>query len=179
LVDGVSTLDALIEQLNQDRSRGSSGAGVARKPSPTSPGASMPITREQLAADAPELLTALLAEGAASGATAERERIQAVQAQSMPGHEALITALMFDGKSTAGDAAMAVNAAERKSRVNHAAASHADAPQPLPLAPAATVEKSAAPLTRTELDKRAKEHVAANPGVSYVDAIKHIETQGA
>lgn len=181
LVDGVSTLDALIAQLNRDRTSESSRAGVARKPSTSSSsGANMPITREQLAAEAPELLNALLAEGAATGATAERTRIQSVQSQSMAGHEALITTLMFDGKSTAGDAAQAIVAAERKSRADHAAANADDAPQPLPLKPAATVQKPAAGLTRAEVDAKAKAHMAATPGVDYVAAVKHIEsTQGA
>jgi capsid assembly protease len=180
LVDGVSTLDALIVQLNRDRASGSTRAGVARKPTTPTQGTHMPITREQLAAEAPELLSALLAEGAATGATAERERIQSVQAQLMPGHEALITGLMFDGKSSAGDAAQAIVAAERKSRADHAAANASDAPPALPLKPAATVEKPQAGLTRADLDAKAKAHMAANPGVDYVAAVKHIEsTQGA
>lgn len=179
LVDGVSTLDALVAQLNRDRASGPSRAGAARKPSTSSSGANMPITREQLAAEAPELLTALLAEGAATGATAERARIQSVQAQHMPGHEALITALMFDGKSTAGDAAQAIVAAERKARADHAAANADDAPPPLPLKPAATVEKPKEGLTRAEIDAKAKAHMAAHPGTDYIDAVKFIEKQGA
>lgn len=92
----------------------------------------MPITREQLAAEAPDLVAALQAEAAA----AERERIQAVEGALIPGHEALIAMLKFDGKSTGGDAALAVNAAERALRQRAAAAHAADAPQPLPSAAA-------------------------------------------
>lgn len=44
---------------------------------------------------------------------AETQRIKSVQSVVLPGHEALIQALMFDGKTTAGDAAMQVNVAER------------------------------------------------------------------
>ena len=40
------------------------------------------------------------AQGKAEGATAERERIKAVEAQAMPGHEALIAEMKFDGKTT-------------------------------------------------------------------------------
>lgn len=134
LVDGVSTLDALVAKLNQDR------AGVAQKPTPSTPkGTAMSLTREQLQAQSPELVQTILAEGAG----AERARIQAVEAQLIPGHEALITTLKFDGKSTAGDAAMAVNAAERTQRQAHATAQAKAAPQPVPLAPRATVEPSA------------------------------------
>ena len=139
LVDGVSTLELLVAQLNASRASGQSvgaslnRAGVAQ-PKPI--GAAMPITREQLAAEAPDVLAAIQAEGA----SAERERIQSIEAQAIPGHEALIASLKFDGKSTAGDAAMAVLAAEKQARTKQAAKLAGDAPAPLPLVPAATVE---------------------------------------
>jgi len=60
--------------------------------------------------DHPELAAALRAEGAA----AERERIAAVRAQSLPGHEDLIEQLAADGKTTGPEAAVAVLNAERK-----------------------------------------------------------------
>lgn len=181
LVDGVSTLDALVAQLNERRSSGNTaGAGAApnqavkANPKPTT-GKPMPITREQLAADAPDTLAQILAEGAAN----ERARIQAVEDQAIPGHEALITALKFDGKSTGGDAAMAVLAAEKQTRTAAAAANAADAPQPLPLAPAATVQAAEdAPKTRQQIDADAKAYMAAHPGTDYLVAVKHI-TQGA
>lgn len=178
LVDGVSTLDALVAQLNRERASASSAsprAGAARA-ALHSQGTSMPITREQLAAEAPELLASVMAEGAA----AERARIQAVEGQLIPGHEALINTLKFDGKSSAGDAAMAVLAADKAKRDAHAQALAGDAPAALPLAAAATVHKPAAPLTRADLDAKAKAHMAANPGTDYVAAVKHIEqSQGA
>jgi len=182
LVDGVSTLDALVATLNERRSSGNpAGAGAAPKSAlkansskPTT-GTPMPITREQLAADAPDTLAQILAEGAAS----ERARIQAVEAQAIPGHDALITALKFDGKSNGGDAAMAVLAAEKQTRSVAAARNAADAPQPLPLAPAATVQGAEdAPKTRQQIDADAKAYVAAHPGTDYLAAVKHI-TQGA
>lgn len=54
-----------------------------------------------------------LDQGRTEGATAERGRIQAVQAQSMPGHGELIATLMFDGKTTGPEAAVQVLGAER------------------------------------------------------------------
>ena len=177
LVDGVSTLDALVAQLNQARTSGAplarraSGthsAGVAQLPT-TLEGAAMPITREQIAAEAPDVLAAIQAEGA----SAERARIQAIEAQAIPGHEALIATLKFDGKSTAGDAAMAVLAAEKQTRTAQAAALASDAPAPLPLVPAATVES--APATRADLDAKAKAYMAAHPGTDYVAAIKQVQ----
>ena len=173
LVDGVSTLESLVAQLNASRASGRSvgaslnRAGVAQ-PKPI--GAAMPITREQLAAEAPDVLAAIQAEGA----SAERARIQAVEAQAIPGHEALIASLKFDGKSTAGDAAMAVLAAEKQARTTQAAKLAGDAPAPLPLVPAATVEPKAD--TRADLDAKAKAYQAAHPGTDYVAAVKAVQT---
>jgi capsid assembly protease len=171
LVDGVSTLGALIKQLNQDRASGqTSGAGAARKAS-NSKGQNMSITREQLAAQAPELLAAVQAEGA----TAERTRIQAVEGQLIPGHEALINTMKFDGKSSPGDAAMAVNAAEKQSRTAQATALANDAPQPVPQAAAPTVTQPAAcEATRAELHEKALAHQRANPTADYVTAYKAV-----
>ena len=63
-------------------------------------------------ADTEAKITAAKAEGAA----AEQLRIKGVREQSVPGHEALIEAMAFDGKSTAADAAMAIVAAEKTLR---------------------------------------------------------------
>ena len=53
----------------------------------------------------------LIAKATESGSKAELTRIQAIHGQSYPGQEAIVTAAMFDGKSQAGDVAMAINAA--------------------------------------------------------------------
>ena len=171
LVDGVSTLGGLVKQLNQDRASGqASGAGAARKTSNLT-GQKMSITREQLAAQAPDVLAAVQAEGA----SAERARIQAVEGQLIPGHEALINTLKFDGKSGPGDAAMAVNAAEKQGRAAQAAALANDAPQPVAQAAAPTVTQPVAgDATRAELDEKAKAHMSAHPGTDYVAAYKAV-----
>lgn len=177
LVDGVSTLSALVARLNQERANPASSksrAGVAAVNPTQTQGKNM-LTAEQVAADHPDAAAALRAEGA----QAERERIQSVEAQAIAGHEALINTLKFDGKSSAGDAAMAVNAAERQTRAKHAATLAREAPAALPLVPAATVDaQPKEPLSRAQVDTDAKAYAKANPGVSYVDAVKHI-TQGA
>lgn len=183
LVDGVSTLDALVQQLNQDRTSGPSAgrpgaqtnrAGVAQVPT-HSQGAEMPITREQIAAEAPEVLAAIQQEGA----TAERERIQAVEAQAIPGHDKLISALKFDGKSTAGDAAMAVLAAEKQTRNAAASALASEAPKPLALVPAAAIPPAAegAGKTRQQIATEAQAYVAAHPGTDFIAAVKHVQAQ--
>lgn len=153
LVDGASTLDALVEQLNRDRAGGASGRTVHL---PTPGVTSMKITREQLAAEHPELLKAVLDEGRQAGASEERARIQAVEGALIPGHEALIGSLKFDGKTSGGDAAMQVNAAERKVRETQAAALGKDAPAPVLQAPAATVTPDAQAVAAAAAEARAK-----------------------
>ena len=197
LVDGVSTLDALVKQLNASRESGTTGAhrakpgastsraGVAHIPTPTQ-GAVMPITREQIAAEAPDVLAAIQAEGASQ----ERQRIQSVEAQAIPGHDKLIAALKFDGKSTGGDAAMAVLAAEKQSRTTAASALASDAPNPLPVVPLKALGESQEPKaaqgmrapqgfaldpTSAKLDTDAKRYQAQHPGMDYVSAVKAIQ----
>jgi hypothetical protein len=52
-------------------------------------------------------------EGIKLGAETERARIQAVQSQLLPGHEALIEKIKFDGKTTGPEAAVQILGAER------------------------------------------------------------------
>ena len=94
------------------------------------------MTREQIAADYPEIAEAFRAEGRAGvdldrtraeGAAAELQRVKDVQAASLPGHEALIATLMFDGKTTGAEAALKVLAAERTKRGDKLLALQADA----------------------------------------------------
>jgi signal peptide peptidase SppA len=177
LADGIATLDELIVQLNQDRSRSPAtgrpgGHATARAPIAATPPRTTTMTPEQLAIDHPEAVASIRTDAA----SAERARIQAVEAQAIPGHDALIASLKFDGKSTAGDAAMAVLAAEKTARTNHAKALAADAPAPLALVPAKTVESvSAQPKTRAEQDGAAKAYMAAHPGTDYLAAFKQIQ----
>lgn len=59
------------------------------------------------------------------GATAERERIAAIDAAALPGHEALVAKAKAEGM-TAGDFALAVVAAERSARASMAASLDTD-----------------------------------------------------
>ncbi len=133
-----------------------------------------------------EMAAKLRAEGAAQ----ERERIAAVRAQSMPGHEALIEQLAADGKTTGPEAAMAVLAAERSARAAQAAARAADAPRPLKLDPAPEdTRHAAAKLGRpgrmhagvdaAELDRQAQAYMAEHPGVTYLAAVKAVQAAAA
>lgn len=135
-----------------------------------------PMDIKTLAEQHPELLAAIQAEATAAattsataaGAAAERERIAAVRAQSMPGHEALIERLAFDGKTTGPEAAMAVLAAERATREAAAKAFMDDAP--------AAAQPSAAPADSAPTDKAAQaaqaKAYAQEKGVSFVSALK-------
>lgn len=53
-------------------------------------------------------------EGVAEGAAAETQRVAAVFAVSLPGHETLIQTLALDGKTSGGEAAAQIIAAEKK-----------------------------------------------------------------
>jgi len=66
------------------------------------------------------------------GATAERERIQSVQDQLIPGHEDLIQTLMFDGETTGPEAAVKILVAEKKLRTDTLEQHQKDAPDALP-----------------------------------------------
>ena len=170
LVDGYSTVDAMVLQLAANpakyarRSKASFADGLSPKspaasagvqtsadspepvllePSPTA-NTRIPMDRSTLEQQHPALFALLQTEFMAAGATAERSRIQAVESALIPGHEALIATLKFDGKSSGGDAALAVNQAERALRTSQGAAANADAPKPVANTPAPTVDAGAA-----------------------------------
>jgi signal peptide peptidase SppA len=159
LVDGVSTLDALIASLNQR------AAGVAAPYN--AKGKTM--DRETLLAAHPDLAESIRAEGA----QAERQRIDDVAAQSMPGHESLIASLKADGKTTGAEAAMQVLAAEKQKLAGIAAQLTAEAPNPVPHA---AEEAAATELKdpREALHAKAKQYQADHPGTAYLAAINAV-----
>ncbi len=65
-----------------------------------------------------------------AGATAERDRIKAVKAAALPGHDALIEQLMFDGQTTGEQAAAKVVAAEKGKTTSVRKDQEAEAPAP-------------------------------------------------
>ncbi len=67
--------------------------------------------------------------GVKAGITAEQERIQAVNAALIPGHEALIAKLAADGKTSGAEAALAVNQAERALRATALSDMQTDKPK--------------------------------------------------
>ncbi|MES2685481.1 MAG: S49 family peptidase [Pseudomonadota bacterium] len=173
LVDGYSTVDAMVEQLATNpgkfsrRSKavfalgglpspnaGPAGVQTSAHKQPTTPTPAtqrtLPMDRATLEKDHPALFAQLQTEFTAMGATAERARIQAVESAVIPGHEALIAALKFDGKTSGGDAALAVNKAERDIRTAQGKAQASDAPPPVAQNPAPTVPVSAEAKAKAE-----------------------------
>jgi signal peptide peptidase SppA len=175
LVDGVMSLDALVAKLNQERpiigrtpapQRAAAAPATSSKTTPQG----KTMTPDDLQAQHPELANQLRADGA----KAERERIQAIEGQAIPGHEALIAKLKFDGTSTAGDAAMAVVAAEKSQRQAHAKATADDAPIPVPAAAPPAAPAAADDKSREDLHKEALSYQAAHPGTDYLTAAKAV-----
>lgn len=135
LVDGVSTLAQLLESM-RDKSavKSFAAAGVASAKNLTEE----IMTLEELKASNPELVEQIeaaaregyvpqadideqLEAARVEGAEGERTRIQAVEDQLIPGHEALVNDLKFDGQTTGPEAAAKVLAAEKKHRQSHLA----------------------------------------------------------
>jgi len=171
LVDGVMPLDDLLASLNSARSSGQriSRAGVAHAAVVPPPKGTTMLTIEQLKAEHPQLAQALREEGA----VAERERIQGIESALLPGHEKTIAAMKFDGKSTAGDAALAIVQAESTARASRAQALLNESPEPVKASVAAE-PKADAPKNKEEMDRDAKAYMAKHPGTDYVAAYKAV-----
>lgn len=92
--------------------------------------------RAELKGEIEALEQAAYERGKTEGAAAERQRIKGVREAAMPGHEALIEQLMWDGKTTPAEAAQRVLAAEKEKRTKTLADLKADAPAPVPHAEA-------------------------------------------
>jgi signal peptide peptidase SppA len=136
----------------------------------------------KFAAESPEAYALIRTEGA----DAERARIQAVREQAMPGHEKLIDALAFDGRTTAPEAAVQVLAAEKARLASFAATRANDAPAPV--AHAAAPESEDQPVSNVgkngmigpgvdsaALDAAARNYQSNHPGTSYLDAVKAVQ----
>lgn len=186
LADRVSTTDQLIAELAAMRNRSFPTGRAARTqanqgaPMSGTPEAGGQPTATPAAAAAPTFtqsdLDAARAEGHAAGAAAERQRIADVRAHSLPGHEALVEQLAFDGKTTGPEAAAAVLKAERERIAAQGSAARSDAPPPLALVPSSTVTKpEAKALSSAELDAAAKKHMTENPGMTYIAAVKAVQ----
>jgi ClpP class serine protease len=199
LVDGVSTVDAMVEKLASNPapfaarrkavfasasipSLSSSAGDAPTDDIPTEKGNVMPqadtqISRESLERDHAALFAALRSEFMAAGAAAETARVKAVLAEGegYKGHQALVAALAVDGKTTGPEAAQAILAAERKALKDAGDAHRADAPA---AAPAAAAPKDAPEggKTREQLAVEARAY-AAEHKVDFVAACQALGIQ--
>lgn len=122
LVDGISTLDAII---NEDGISSKSSIRIKN------------MNLDKIKAEFPALFDEIKAIGASSidvaaieakAAEKERERIKACHEQARAGYDDVVIAAMFDGKSSAGDVALAINAAEKAKLASLAAGMADDTP---------------------------------------------------
>lgn len=204
LVDGFSTVDAMVEQLATNPSQFASRrkakfamGGQTSKPAGaralTTPAAQAAISKtepvsltpvinlkgstmdmKELKEQHPALFAHIETENAAAvaaattaGATAEAARISGVRATALPGHEALVETLAFDGKTTPAEAALAVNAAHRASIKAAADANTNDAPPALKHSAAPSDAGKSKAEMAVEATAYAKQH-----SVSVIDACK-------
>lgn len=181
LVDGVSTLADLIGSLQDQQKqsgftnyRGAGAAAANDKEIQT-------MTLETLKAEHPELVEAIAAEALAGmpaaldaarteGAAAERDRIAAVRACLIPGHETLVESLAFDGKSTAADAALAIIGAEKQLHVGALSAMQEEAPPVVPSVDA-TPEAQVSTIKRADFNRLpvTEQRQAMTNGVKIID----------
>lgn len=142
MIDRIASLTSLI-------SAGAPGPTHRRGIVMTNPVAGAPtIDRAYLETKHPDLLASLSKEfktigyedGLLAGASTERSRIQSVREQLIPGHEALIERLAFDGKTSGEQAAVQVLAAERQQRTAYQEAVANASPPPVPAALAPVAE---------------------------------------
>lgn len=175
LVDGVATLDELIADLSKKKAAGAAAKLNTPQTKPT--GNAMDITKESIAANHPDIAKAFIDQGRAEGATAERERILAVEGQSLPGHHELIAKLKADGKTSGPEAAAQVLSAERGKL--KAAGQNLAAEAPPAVAhveqPAASAEVAKDP--QAKLHAKARQYMVAHPGTTLLDAINKVSTE--
>ena len=136
-----------------------------------------------ISAHFPEAAKALREEGA----QAEHQRIGAIEAAAMPGHEAIIAAHKADRSKTGADAALAVIAAERGKLAAIKPGLDADEERLSGLtaaaAPAAAAETAANPHAQAaELSNQATAYIneqkAKGITVSAAEAVAHITRKG-
>lgn len=213
LADGIMSLDDLVEQMAtapakfsartravfalgglESVSAGAADAPPADEPVPpveiATPEKDRPaMTHEELAAqfaaEHPEACALIRAEGAA----AELARIQAVEGVTLPGHEALIASLKYDGKTSGPEAAVAVLAAEKAKLASMSAQLADAAPQMLPAAASAQGDGAESqpavyrtPRGYTVDDKRAQLHARATEyaqahACDYLTAVKAVSKE--
>jgi len=146
------------------------------------------LTREELTSGFPEIVAAIekeafekgvsegMEKGKLSGAESERERIKGVEEQLIPGHEALIASLKYDGKTTGPEAAVQVLKKERELMASRHSDMVADGEKvKVRDANPPALERVKEEDPAVKLDIIVKEKIKADKSLSYRDAL--IEAQ--
>lgn len=159
MADEIGTLETLLASFDGRRTGGLMTTDTTA------------LTLDTLRANHPQIYQAALAEGA----RAELARVLEVQAQLVPGHEALVAECVSDGKTTGPQTAVRILAAEKAQRAAMLEKIRGKAAPPVPHATASQQESDDVDETpsgsRQRLHAKAKAHQAAHPGCSYFDAI--------
>jgi hypothetical protein len=130
-----------------------------------------------------EGITEGITEGERRGATAERERIRAVESQLLPGHEALISELKYDGVTTAADAALKIISAEGALRATKLSALQRDTGTVIKTADTSAADTERVKAAATEDKRSPVEKLDAlvadkvKTGASYRDALKEVQAE--
>lgn len=155
MIDHVANLETTILNMSTGVWPMSNQAKTSQEATPVAEVMTIETIKEKY----PEIAAALIAEGA----KAENERIASCEDAALPGHEAIVSAMKLDGKSTGADVALAIIAEEKKIRANHLADFKANAPAPLPHAavnPVEATDNSNLPLEeRAKIDWDGKESI--------------------
>lgn len=113
------------------------------------------LTREITETVSATVRAAALEEGRAAGIAAETQRIMDIEANALPGHDALVASLKADGKTTGAEAAVKILQAEKAKSATRLAAIREDAQVvanvPSVAAPGAAVADDGKPKTDSEL----------------------------
>lgn len=122
LVDDVLTLDQLIVKLEEEHKMTldelkTKHANLYEEAVTVGRIAEREATSKAADTARQEGFSAGKAEGLKEGAEAERKRIQGIEAVAAPGYESVIAAAKFDGKTTAGEAAILIT---KKLQEDHA-----------------------------------------------------------
>lgn len=198
LVDGVRSRSALMAEL------ASGGYAKRRGPQMVTAGApdpafattvqehnmaeAKPITVDVVRAEHPAVAEALIAqgreEGIKAGASAERDRIKGIEAVAMRGYEAIVDAAKFDGKSTAGDVAASIVAAQKVEQAEALDRIRAQAPEPAKpaAAPDDKPKKDGHPTASAEqIAVRAADYQSAEAKagrrISMAEAVTHVSKE--
>lgn len=134
------------------------------------------ITKGYILDKHPDIAEALREEGRASvdvakiaseAAANERERVKGVFDQSMPGHEAMISDLAFDGKTTGPEAAVKILQAEKSKLVNVDQAMDLDAQDMSGVAPSSERQTTAKATVDPDapIEERAKAEWSNSPSI--------------